>query len=210
MKNNFIKTILEKTFQAFQKISIGFDLLILISVIAVFDLTKLFDVYFVAFFWAFLTSTLKILTALALVYLFIQFKTIRWKAFIPIILNSLTFWIVFNSSYFETAWNTRIKYELPLNKIKYEETITKFENQELEPADENGYVRLSPKPGDFVLVNKSNNVTSVFFDVGAGFHDYVGFMYRSDDSAPPSTMFMGAYWLSCKHQEVYWYYCISY
>lgn len=210
MKNNLIKTIFEKTVQAFPKISIGFNLLILISVIAAFDIIKIFDVYFSDYFWAFLTDTFVVLTVLSLVYLVIQFKTIRWKAFMPLVLYILTFWIVSNTSYFETAWNARIKYELPLNKSRYEEIITKFENQELEPANEDGYVRLSPKPRDFILVNKSHNITSVFFDIGAGFHDYAGFMYRSDDSAPPSTMFMGAYWLSCKHQELYWYYCISY
>ena len=209
MKNGFVINILKKSIQSFQKLSIGFDLLILISAIGLFDLAKSFDVYLAAYFWAFLSYILRALAILSIIYIFIQFKNISWKVFVPLILNSITFWILFSSSYIDMVWNARMKYELQLNKSRYEEIITKFENQELKPLDENGYIRLSPTPRDFILVNQNYDVTSVFFDTGTGFHSYVDFMYRSDDSQPPTAEFMGTYWLNCKHQELYWYYCSS-
>jgi hypothetical protein len=209
MNNVFAIKFWNKSIQSFPTISVGFDLAISISAIALYDVAKIFNIYFAAYFWSFLSFVLKTLIALSIIYVLIQFKSVHWKALAPLILSSITFWVLFSSSYMDTMWNIRMKYELQLNKSKYEETITKIENQELKPLDENGYVRLSQKPRDFVLSNQGHETTSVFFDLGIGFHGYEGFMYRSDDTQPPTTEFMGTFWLSCKHQELYWYYCSS-
>lgn len=101
-----------------------------------------------------------------------------------------------------------MKYELQLNKSKYEEIILKFERQELSSPNEYGHIRLSQQADDFIIVDKNDRTTSVFFSNGISFHGYDGFMYRSDDTAPPETDFISTFWL-CEHQEVYWYYCSS-
>ena len=209
MNNTFAIKFWNKSLQLFPIISISFDLFVLIIVIALYDIAKIFNFYFAAYLWSFLSFILKTLVALSIVYILIQFKIIHWKALAPLILGSITFWVLFSSSYIDTMWKVRMKYELLLNKYQYEEIISKFENQELQSPDKYGQIRLSQKPGDFVLVDQSLDTTSVFFDLGIDFHGYEGFMYRSDNSQPPATEFMGTFWLSCKHQELNWYYCVS-
>lgn len=208
MKNEVTTNILAKTIPLFQNLSLGFDLFILCAVMLFFDSTKILNIYTTIFSWSVLSLILKILTALSIIYMILQFKLLKWKAFIPFVSNSLTIWILFSSSYVSIIWDTRIELELKINRPKYDQIIKKIESGELQPQDENGYIRLSSSPGDFVLVNQSNSVISAFFDIGTGFHDYVGFMYRSDDSAPPTTEFMETFWF-CERKELHWYYCSS-
>jgi len=192
----------------FPKLCIGFDVFILILAIFSYDFSKAKNTFLVIAIGSFLFTILKLLRILSTLYAFLQFKRELWKALVPIVTNSITLLILVSTPYIDTVTTIRRKLEFQANKPKYEEVVKEVRIGTLQSDSENGYIRLLATLDDFILVDQKNNVISVFFDIGTSFRSYEGYMYRSDNSEPPSNL-MEIYWFQCEYEEENWYFCSS-
>jgi hypothetical protein len=212
MESQTFSITLSKYLSLLVKICITFDILMLVFPFLLYDLDKSIG-SFALLFWVCAIYALIGFASMSAIYILWQLKKGTWKKSIPFWLNGATLFILMLTPYISVAGNIRMKIELQINKARYQEITRKVDSDELQPQDEKGFIRLSPTQGDYVLANKENAVTSVFFDVGwsnLGLQggNYSGFMYRSDDTPPPLNL-MGNYWYQCEHEEFEWYYCTS-
>jgi fumarate reductase subunit C len=184
----------------------AFDILILAFPLITYALSKIVDFYIVLAVWLGACFLLVVFTILYLVYFLLRFKKDSWKSAIPFLLNGVTLFLIIVTPYLHIG--TNITFEI--SKPKYVQIIAQVENGKLKPSiSEKYFIKLSPEIGDFILVDQSNSVTSIFFNTtNTSTWNYSGFIYRSNDTSPPSNLF-GAYWIECEHYESNWYYCNS-
>jgi len=187
---------------------IGFDFWMLVLPFLFYDLGKNIDFYFALYILEYSYYALIGFTILSVIYLLFQIKKGNWKRSLPFWLNGVTLFILMMTPYRGIAIYGRMQIELQINKTKYQEIIRRVDSGELQPMDEKGTIRLPAALGNYVSANKNHAVTSVFFDIGTGFGDPQGFMYRSNDTLPPSDLMVG-YWIDCKREELDWYFCSS-
>jgi hypothetical protein len=149
------------------------------------------------------------LTLATMVYLVAQFKKNLMRAVLPLLINGVTFLILWRVP-FTTIW---LDLEFRLNYQAYDEIVKMVEDGRIQPNDiglarlPSGYRHIS-RGGD-IQVERNDGVTSVFFYTFRGVLDnFSGYMYRSNDTPPPQH-FMAGDWVQIERKQPHWFFCAS-
>lgn len=196
------------------KICIGFNLLAILVIFFQPDLNRLLTPFLNPLFLLFLAVAFVVLVFISLVYIPTRFKKMSWKAFLPLIVNGITFLTV--SYLFFPLGNVRTDVEFLVRKTACEKTILWVKESllrgEIDLGQGSEYIQLpsqyrSAASGGRIVVEKDGDNLIIFFPIEWGLFEYFpGFMYRFAGIAPPDGTLNGD--LTCEVQQApHWYYC---
>jgi hypothetical protein len=181
-------------FKIFTLTCVGFMVTTIFVMFFEEDLFRIFTPFLVPFIWLFMLLGYLVLVVSSFIYVPLQIRKVAWRVFIPIIINFITFFLVY---YLYTPLeNLRIDLGFKIKEDKFNQVV-QWVNQSVKSGDlilEEGKTEFMVLPDQYrgvadrnrVWVTQENGVINIFFNRGGGmFESYPGFMYRSDDISPP-------------------------
>ncbi|MFT3892596.1 MAG: hypothetical protein QM730_13245 [Anaerolineales bacterium] len=181
------------SWEVFLIICLSYTFLAMLSAFFVEDLFRFFTPFFAPFLLLFIAFIYLALSAASLLYIPFRIMRLTWRVFIPIAVNLLTFFIIYNFS--DHLPILRVVVGFQINEKKYNQAanwiIKSIQNGDLNINDTSDNVTLpkeykSLADNGRVWVTNKYGVISIYFYRGGGLFEYVpGYNYRSDDANPP-------------------------
>lgn len=167
-----------------------------VAMLAIFleeDLFRIFTPFFAPFILLFVALGYFVLALASFLYIPIRIRKLAWWVFIPIAINSITFFTVYN--FYDTLGKLRVDIGFQMNEKRFNQAASwimqSIEDGDLDINETSDTVNL-PKEYESladdgrVWVTNKYGVISIFFSRGGGmFEYYPGYKYRSDNANPP-------------------------
>jgi hypothetical protein len=199
-------------FSTLSKICIAFSF----SVVAVMffeqDLMRILTPFLEPFLLLLLALVFLGLIIASIVHIFTQVKTLHLFAFLPILINVITFLLV--SNFFVPLGYLRADVGFLIRENKFNRVV-EWINQSIQTGEielEEGKEKTVELPKQYrglsdrnrVYVTQENGVISIFFSRGGGMFEFTpGYKYRSDNKTPPKDGDT-----NCKREiKPHWYDC---
>jgi hypothetical protein len=145
-------------FKIFTLTCVGFMVTTIFVMFFEEDLFRIFTPFLVPFIWLFMLLGYLVLVVLSLIYVPLQIRKVAWRVFIPIILNFITFFLVY---YLYTPLeNLRIDLGFKIREDKFNQ-IVQWVNQSVKSGDliiEEGKTEFMVLPDQYRGVADRNRV----------------------------------------------------
>lgn len=177
------------------------------------DLFRLFTPFLAPFIFLFMFFVYLILTLASILYVPFQIKKIFWRVLAPIIINMITFCIVYYL--FDDIINFRIETKFLLNEKRFNQAsnwiVQSIQNGDINLDNNWAHIKL---PREYRSLAEDGTVSvyyeygtyAIHFYRGGGLFEFVpSYVYRSDNIAPPFEDFADT--VCIKRLRPYWYDC---
>ncbi len=178
-------------FEIFIFACLGYTILTMFTIFFEEDLFRILT-FFTPFFWLFVFLGYVIFAAASFLDIPFQIKRLAWRAFGPVIINSITFLIVY--FFYDSLKDLRIDIQFQINENRFNRAANwvtqSIQNGDLDLEETRGTV-IFPKvyksladDGRVFVTNEYGVITILFFRGGGMFEYGPSFVYRSDNIAP--------------------------
>jgi hypothetical protein len=174
-------------------ICLVYTVIIMLAIFFEGDLFRILTPFFAPFFLLFIALGYLVLSVASFLYIPFQIRVLRWRAFIPVAVNLLTFLIAYN--FYDELGNLRVDIGFRINERRFNQAAN-WVTQSIQigdlDLDERSDTVILPKEyksladDGRVWVTNKYGVISIFFSRGGGMFEYgPGYKYRSDNAYPP-------------------------
>lgn len=211
--STFIRRNWITNFSSFTKTCIGFTILAILVMFFEEDLGRILTPFIEPFLLLLLALVYLILVIISIIHILLNIQKISWHVFLPILINLITFLVVYY--FFVPLTNLRVDTSFLIKKNQFDKTV-QWVNQSIQNGDlslEEGKEKTIVLPKEFrnladqdrIYITQENGAIRILFSRGGGMLEYYpSYMYHSANISPPIKY--GDIVCGCRIKP-YWYDC---
>ncbi len=177
--------------EIFSSVCLSYIVITMLTIFFEEDLFRIFTPFLAPFLLLFIILGYLVLAVISLLYIPFQIRKVSWRVFIPLIINLITFLIVYYL--YNPLGDVRIKIGFRINENRLNRAASwitqSIQNGDINIEETRGTVIL-PKEyksladrGQVLVTNEYGVITILFFRGGGMFEYGPSFVYRSDNIA---------------------------